>query len=84
MSAFINQNYYPVKFNTEGKEEVNFNGNRFKTLDMTQIEREEMLGISSLPILVLLAIQPWLSLMRMLIIFLLLLAITMCSKWNFT
>ena len=28
-----------------------------KTLDMTQIEREEMLGISSLPILELLAIQ---------------------------
>ncbi|GIR81662.1 MAG: hypothetical protein CM15mP83_3880 [Flavobacteriaceae bacterium] len=50
MSAFINQNYYPVKFNAEGKEEVNFNGNRFENLDMTQIEREEMLGISSLPI----------------------------------
>ena len=27
---FINQNYYPVKFNAEGKEEVNFNGNRFE------------------------------------------------------
>ena len=54
-----------------------------KTLDMTQIEREEMLGISSLPISGLLAIQQWLSLMRMPIILLLLLAITMCSKWNF-
>ena len=30
VGAFINQNYYPVKFNAEGKEEVNFNGNRFK------------------------------------------------------
>ena len=30
ISAFINQNYYPVKFNAEGKEEVNFNGNRFE------------------------------------------------------
>ena len=51
VSAFINQNYYPVKFNAEGKEEVNFNGNRFENhIDMTQTEREEMLGISSLPI----------------------------------
>ena len=30
ISSFINQNYYPVKFNAEGKEEVNFNGNRFE------------------------------------------------------
>ncbi|MGB2233736.1 MAG: thioredoxin family protein, partial [Flavobacteriaceae bacterium] len=30
VSAFINQNYYPVKFNAEGKEEVNYNGNRFE------------------------------------------------------
>ena len=30
VSTFINQNYYPVKFNAEGKEEVNFNGTRFE------------------------------------------------------
>ena len=30
VSAFINENYYPVKFNAEGKELVNYNGNQFE------------------------------------------------------
>lgn len=29
VSAFINANYYPVKFNAEGKELVSYNGNQF-------------------------------------------------------
>ena len=30
VSNFINSNYYPVKFNAEGKELVNYNGNQFE------------------------------------------------------
>ncbi|MDG0967700.1 MAG: thioredoxin family protein [Flavobacteriaceae bacterium] len=30
VSAFINENFYPVKFNAEGNSKVNFNGNVFE------------------------------------------------------
>jgi len=30
VSSYINENYYAVKFNAEGNEVVNFNGNEFK------------------------------------------------------
>ena len=30
VTAYINENYYPVKFNAEGKELISYNGNRFK------------------------------------------------------
>lgn len=33
ISAYLNENYYPVKFNAEQKEDIEFNGRTFKFVD---------------------------------------------------